>query len=50
MITKLDLLNLREQIQEDLECLLDGQDDELIINTCQMIVDRFKPLPDLTSE
>lgn len=35
------LLEAREQIQEDILCLLDGVDQEILDNVCQVIVDRF---------
>lgn len=43
MLTKQDLENQREQIQNDLQCVLDGIDDEdrIVTNACQVIVDRF---------
>ena len=46
-MTKLELQNIREQIQEDLIALLDGQDDELVDAACQIVVDKFKPLIDV---
>lgn len=46
MITKQDLLDLRELIQDDLICVLDGQEDRLVDNACQVVVDRMKPLWD----
>ena len=39
-ITKQDLEEQREQIQNDLQCVLDGLDEELIDAVCQVIVDR----------
>jgi hypothetical protein len=44
MITKQDLLELREQLQEDCLCVLDGIKNDTISNICQTIVDRLKPL------
>jgi len=46
MITKQDLLDAREQIQEDLDCVLDGIEDydRILTNADQVIVDRFKVL------
>jgi len=41
MITRRDLENQREHIQDDLICMLDGLDDEFITNVCQMICNRF---------
>jgi len=44
MITKQDLLEAREQIQEDLMCLLDGWGEQTISDSCQIVVDNFKTL------
>jgi hypothetical protein len=41
MVTKNDLENQREAIQDDLICVLDGLDQEFIDRTCDMIVQRF---------
>ncbi len=35
-----DLESLREQIQHDLTCVLDGHDRQTISNACQVVVDR----------
>lgn len=35
---------VKEQIQEDLRCLLDGMDENAIDMACQIIVDNFKKL------
>ena len=43
-MTKQDLLNEREQIQNDIECVLDGADQRLITAVCQVVVDRFAVL------
>lgn len=44
------LLNQRELIMDDIECVLDGVDDYLI-NTCQdIIIERFKILLDETED
>ena len=43
---KVSLLEQREQIQEDLDCVLDGIDGQVVYNACQVIVDRFKILLD----
>jgi len=32
----------REQIQEDILCILDGLDQERLDNVCQVVVDRFQ--------
>lgn len=45
MNISIQLLNDQcEQIQEDLMCILDGLDDEMLDNVCQVIVDRFNIL------
>ncbi len=44
IVNRLALDNQREQIQEDLECVLDGLDNQMMINVCQIIVDRFEIL------
>lgn len=31
----------RELAQNDLQCILDGLDDDIVDNCCQVIVDRF---------
>lgn len=36
-----ELANARELIQCDLMCVLDGQDNEVLTNVCQVVVDRF---------
>jgi len=41
MITEQDLNDQMELIQNDLDCILDGVDDEIMGNVCQVIVDRF---------
>lgn len=41
---KQDLIDQRELIQNDLQCVLDGVDDEIVTNVCQVVVDRFKIL------
>lgn len=41
MLTKQDLLDQRESMQDDLQTLLDGLDDEVISNACQIVVDRI---------
>ena len=46
MITKQDLLDQRELIQNDLQCVLDGLDEDIIDNACQVIVDRVQILLD----
>ena len=41
---KKELIEVREQIQEDLMTYLDGMDEEIIDNVCQIIVDNFNKL------
>jgi hypothetical protein len=43
-ITKMDLLQQRERIQEDLHCALDGIDEDFLDKVDQIIVDRFQLL------
>jgi hypothetical protein len=45
-ITKHDVKEVGEQIQEDLLCLLDGLPDEAQTKACQIVVDRMKVLVD----
>jgi hypothetical protein len=46
MILKQDLLEVREQIQEDLDCILDGikDYDRILTNADQAVIDRFEVL------
>lgn len=46
MLVKQDLLEAREQIQEDLDCILDGIEDydRILTNADQAVVDRFEIL------
>jgi hypothetical protein len=44
------IVNQRELIQDDLICVLDGVDDRVITNACQVVVDRMKILEDSTSK
>jgi hypothetical protein len=39
-----ELKTLREQIQENLRCALDGAPEEMLDAACQAVVDAFKPL------
>lgn len=41
---------LQEQIQEDIMTFMDGQDNEMIDNLCQIVVDNFKKLNDEPEE
>ncbi len=43
-ITKQDLADQRELIQDDLMCVLDGLDQEILDRVCQVIVDRIRIL------
>jgi hypothetical protein len=43
-ITKLDLINLKEQIQDDICCFLDGIDDEIIDSICEIVIERVNTL------
>lgn len=44
MITKLDLLQIREQIQDELMCILDGAEQEQIDAACQVVVNNINNL------
>lgn len=44
MIEKQQLEDVREQLQEDLQCILDGDDPKKINDACQAVVDRFAVL------
>ena len=44
MITKQDIANVREQMQEDLITILDDLPSKLIDEACQIIVDGMKKL------
>ena len=50
MITKDEIKSVREQIQEDLLCLLDGYPLDLQDRVCQMIVNRMQPLVDKSED
>ena len=43
-LTKQDLLDQQEQMQEDLMCVLDGLEERVITNACQVVVDRVNIL------
>lgn len=43
-ISAKDLAEQQEQIQQDLLCILDGLDDEILQNACQVIFDRMNIL------
>lgn len=45
-MNKQDLLDQRELIQNDLSCVLDGIDDEIMNRVCDVIVQRFAILLD----
>ena len=38
------IIQQREQLQEDLRCILDGVDDSFLDNVCQVVVDRMNIL------
>ena len=44
MITKKDLEDQRELMQDDLCCILDGLEDEVLDDVCQVIIDRMAML------
>lgn len=44
MITKQDLENVREQIQNDLLCLMDGLPEKAQRDACQIVVDQMASL------
>ena len=46
MITEQDLKDQCECIQHDLDCVLDGIDDDVMTHVCQVVVDRFQILKD----
>ena len=45
-ITKQHLLDVRQLIQDDLLCLMDGLPNEAQIAACQIVVDRMEQLFD----
>jgi hypothetical protein len=45
-MTKQDLIEQRKKIQEDISCILDGIDNEILDQVHQVIVDRFEILLD----
>lgn len=46
MLTKHEIRETSEQIQNDLLCLLDGLPDEVQTHACQIVVDKMKTLTD----
>jgi hypothetical protein len=50
IITKRDVKETSEQIQEDLLCLLDSLPQAVQTAACQIVVDRMKPLTDKAKE
>ena len=44
MLTERELDEQREAIQDDLLCVLDGLDDNVLDNVCQIVVNRFQIL------
>ena len=49
-LTRRDLKEQCEQIQENLVCILDGLDEKVIDAVCQVVVDRFDILAKLSEE
>lgn len=45
-----DIVNQRELIQDDITCILDGLDDEIIDRVCQVVVDRMEIVLNLVKE
>jgi hypothetical protein len=43
-VTHKDLYEQKEKMQEDLLCILDGLDNDILTNVCQVIVDRMSIL------
>ena len=43
-LTKQDLLNQSQLMQDDLSCILDGIENEILDNACEMIVERINIL------
>jgi len=39
-LSVLDITEQSEQMQQELMCILDGFDDEIVTSACQVIVDR----------
>lgn len=46
MLTKQDLENQRESLQQDLLTVLDGLDNTFLTNVCELVVQRFAILLD----
>jgi len=46
MLTERDIAQQREQIQDDLLCILDGIDQQILDDVCEVIVDRLNILRD----
>lgn len=44
MITKEDIENQRELLQDDLLCILDGLDQEILANVCNAVVGHMNKL------
>jgi hypothetical protein len=44
MLTKKDIEDQRELIQNDLACILDGLDLDVLNRVCQVVVDRMEIL------
>ena len=50
MITKTNLLDLSQLIQDDLICALDGCNSIVIDNACQIVVDRIDRMTTLIND
>jgi len=44
MLSRKDIEEQREQLQEDIRCITEGFDDLLVDNACQAVVDRMNIL------
>jgi len=44
MLTEQDILDQKELAQDDVTCILDGLDQDIVDNVCQVIVDRMNIL------
>jgi hypothetical protein len=44
MVTKQELERLREQLQQDILCILDGIDNDILDDICDCIIERIDVL------
>ena len=44
MTTEQDIIDQREQAQNDIRCVLDGFEEKTIDNVCQVVIERFNNL------